>query len=243
MRQPAKAVGEMTRNRHDALLTPEATHPQILDKQKFSVLLDKEKIRSALLAKARTVSPSDAEDIVQDVIVRALEQLHTYDMARYGVDGLANWLHAFLNQRLSFVKRRHKAREANCDPLTLSADVRWAQLNGHKERAALNDVELVAEARARIRLAPLSHREVLCISARLQGEAASQTAARLGIPIRNVQRYNKGALVKIRSVPVAVALEPDLDHYLFRLCSKTTVYFRPTSWGAGYARERLAKLK
>lgn len=223
---------------------PLPCHPvrSVLTKKQFDAYLHAENIWGALLSYARQRYGHDGEDLAGQVYIIASNSLSAFD-ASTAPEGLAAWMKAIMRrhaQQARFRRAAHAMREVSFSTIS---DKRWSQLNGHKERAVLEDVELVAEARARMRYAPLTELQMLCISARIDGEAVRQTAAALGISEASVRQHNRAAQKKLRAVPAELACEPDLDFYTFRLCAKRTVYHAPVKLGSALAREALARLK
>lgn len=205
-----------------------------------------EVLRPALLAFAAKRLPraEDAEDAVSDAILGGLQSLSSYDPTT-GQAGLVRLLYTLLRRRIA--DRQHQAmadaaHTAETVEAESHADARWAMLNGQRQRADLSDIELVAEARLRLRIAPLTDRQRQVFAARLRGATYREIASRFGISQSTAQEHVCAAIRVLRRVPLDVIAAADLPHYAFRVGSLVTIYHRPSSWGAGRWREALRRL-
>lgn len=194
-------------------------------------------LRHRLECQARRTVHADAEDLVGDVYLDAMQSLSVFysDPSEHA---LYAWLLHLLRQRVSRWKREHD-RETALTPEAL------AQAERVREEAAEEAFERMVrchEVQRRLSLAPLTPLARVCIVAHMQGERQQVTATRLCLSVGAVAMQVQRAKAVLRAVPDDLVSAADLDGYAWRAGNKVTIYRRPKRTGAGLAEEKLRAL-
>jgi RNA polymerase sigma-70 factor (ECF subfamily) len=137
-------------------------------------------------ARSLTRNDSDADDLVQDALVRAYDRRHTF---RLGGD-LRAWLLSVLHN--SFVSG-HRSRRAEAARIKATGDLAPA----HAEPAQEHAVEL-ASVRAAFGDLPAEQRAALHLVA-VEGLSYQEAAASLGVPIGTVMSRLSRARAALRA--------------------------------------------
>lgn len=179
-----------------------------------------------------------AEDVVADCIYQAISNLDRYDFAT-GEQGARLWLFEILRRRIASAVR-DQARET-------VGIARYAETQRHNECVSVARRAMKEELEERLQIVgpSLSPLETQAIQGMIAGETCRATALRIGRPRRSVNRAKLSALDKCRE-PSHVQ-RPNLCARRWKSRNwlggfEVTIYHAPAKWGAGLAREKLAKL-
>lgn len=143
----------------------------------------------ALTSYARSRGVRSAEDLVQDVLVTAVEKLSEFEGDR---SGLRSWLFSITYRRIADEHRRFYRR-----PELLVEDHAPAPDPGADVENLVEDADSAAEAWEALNV--LGDRERAVLEMRIVGELSpAEVADRLGISAGNVRVIQARALVKIR---------------------------------------------
>lgn len=194
-------------------------------------------LRHRLECQARRTVRDDAEDIVSDVYLDALQSLAVF-YSEPSPHALYAWLLHLLRQRIARWKRLHE-REA---PLTQEAMARVEACRAEADEEAWSALVRRHEMQRRLSLAPLTRLQRFCLVAMLEGERQQVTAARLCLSVDAVKAQVYRAKAVLRAVPEELVGAADLDGYAWRTGNKVTIYRRPKRTGAGLAEEKLRAL-
>jgi RNA polymerase sigma-70 factor, ECF subfamily len=151
-------------------------------------LYDRHAARMYSLAKKIVVTPSSAEDIVQEVFLEAWKKAASYDPARGGVK---SWLLMRTRSRcIDFRRAAHQSRSR-----TVGDDF-WTE----QVASPVSDVSLVpdqAAVRRALAALPKDQREALLLGY-FEGLSSSEIAARVGSPVGTIKTRVAAALSKLR---------------------------------------------
>jgi RNA polymerase sigma factor (sigma-70 family) len=148
-----------------------------------------------LLANARrVVGPSDAEDVVQTVMMEAWRKRHRYDPSR----PLEAWLLTILQRRAIDHLRKQKTVVVNPDTT--------GELSGEDGREAAQRFALAFDVRRALHKLPDRERETLVL-AYFGGMSQSEVASRTGTPLGTIKARTRGGLKRLASLIGASALE------------------------------------
>lgn len=210
---------------------------------------------SSLLTQARRACGQDGEDVLGECLYHATRAYPSFEQPEGDNGGsFVNWIHRILQNAINDYYRAHNRRQGAEVSLSEVSDVtlcgweaRWAAIECETERSVINDAELIAEARLRMRFADLSEEEGICLSARLEGQKLRTISQSLGLSKPTICRRIQSAVVKIRSVSVTAGMSigeaPDLDKYQWRSQNITSIYHAPPTVGSMLARERLNSMR
>lgn len=159
------------------------------DASAIGFLYDRHSARMYSLAKKIVVTPSSAEDIVQEVFLEAWKKAASYDPARGGVK---SWLLMRTRSRcIDFRRAAHQSRAR-----TVGDDF-WTD----GVAAPVSDVSFVpdqAAVRRALAALPKDQCEALWLGY-FEGLSSSEIAARVGAPVGTIKTRVAAALSKLRA--------------------------------------------
>ena len=148
-----------------------------------------------LLANARrVVGPSDAEDVVQTVMIEAWRKRHRYDPGR----PLEAWLLTILRRRAIDLLRKQKTVVVNLDTS--------GELSSEDGREAAQRFALAFDVRRALNELPDPQRETLVL-AYFGGMSQSELASRTDTPLGTIKARTRGGLQRLASLIGTSALE------------------------------------
>lgn len=144
------------------------------------------------VARTLTGQPADAEDLVQDTLLRAFNALDTFD-GRYP----RAWLLTIL---CNTEHNRHRRRRPQLldDPVRTFDQLAQAHNGEGDPEHLIVDLRFSAEVEAAFRALPPKHQEVLAM-VDVEGLGYADTAAALGVPIGTVMSRLHRARRQIRT--------------------------------------------
>lgn len=207
-----------------------------LTMDQFAVLASP--LRHRLECQARRTVKDDAEDVVSDTFLDAIERIDAFssDPTEHA---LYSWLVYLMRQRITRWRRAHRVIVG---PLTESTLAEAMRRLDEQDEETLIRAERLGEAKRRLALAPLTPVQRVCIVAHIDGERQVVTAARLRTSVDCVGYHLRIAKMKMRAVPANLVASADLDGFEWRIGTRVTIYRRPKRTGAALADERLKAL-
>jgi RNA polymerase sigma factor (sigma-70 family) len=141
-----------------------------------------------LLANARrVVGPSDAEDVVQTVMIEAWRKRHGYDPSR----PLQAWLLTILRRRAIDHLRKQKTVFVSTDTT--------GELSSEDGRETAQRFALAFDVRRALNELPDPERETLVL-AYFGGMSQSEVASRTGTPLGTIKARTRGGLKRLASL-------------------------------------------
>jgi RNA polymerase sigma-70 factor (ECF subfamily) len=170
-------MGRSERGQDDASLVLRAREG---DGDAFEALVRRHYRAAYAIARGRVESPMDAEDVVQDSLVKALERLDECDPERF-----AGWLLTIVRNR-AHNARIYESRRAGVDPMAAGLTARDGGEGDGDARVRRRELREALEA-AMTFLTPVQ-REVLLLHD-LEGLAHAEIAGAVGVSV-GMSRYH-----------------------------------------------------
>ncbi len=161
------------------------------ERDAFERLLDAYETRVYRLALRYTGTPSDAEDVTQEIFLGVYKSLGKFR----GDSSLATWIYRVaLNHCLEF-RRKHRL-----DSVSYDEELRLATMDWRDDPAQSADKgELSARIEAALQCLSAQHREVILLH-ELQGLTYQEAAKVLNVPVGTVKSRLSNAFRKLRDL-------------------------------------------